>query len=147
MLFSRKMGEFFTIVNNSVVKPPIIAHMQTDGSFRYNDKISRTATILNSKGQQFKNVKTYFTHQNSEESEWCSILDGVLYAKARNVKALRVENDNLSVINSLISERPPKSKLERYYFSILHTSSTLDWLDIRWIPREFNRADDLFKIM
>ena len=145
-LFSRKISAFSTIVNNSVIKPTSIGHIQTDGSYRHIDKISRTALILNFKGEQFRNVKTYFTLHNSEEVEWCSVLDGVLYAKAHKIKALQLENDNLSVINSLIHEISPKNNFKPYYSKILQNISSLDWFDIRWIPRRFNRADDLFRL-
>lgn len=83
---------------------------------------------------------------NSEEVEWCSVLDGVLYAKAHKIKALQLENDNLSVINSLIHENSPKNNFKPYYSKILQNISSLDWFDIRWIPRRFNRADDLFRL-
>ena len=145
-LLARNLGGFYTIVNNSVVKPTILGHIQTDGSYRHDDKISRTALILNFKGEQFKNVKTYFTLHNSEEVEWLSVLNGILYAKAHKVKALQLENDNLSVINSLIQERVPGDKFRPYYSTIRKNISGFDWLDMRWIPRRYNRADDLFRL-
>ena len=145
-LFSRNLGEFYTSVNNCVVKPTVLGHIQTDGSYRHMDKISRTALILKFKGEQFQNVKTYFNLHNSEEVEWLSVLNGILYAKTHKVTALQLENDNLSVMNSIIHERSPKDKFRPYYSTIQKNIYDFDWLDMRWIPRRYNRADDLFRL-
>ena len=125
----------------------IISSLQTDGSFRYNDRISRTACLLNDEGELFKSVKTYFDHKNSYESEWCSILDGIRMSQANGCGDVQLENDNLSVINCLINERPPaQGYVAKYYTDVLHASRDMDWLEVRWIPRKLNKADGLFRL-
>ena len=136
LLFTRRSAE-----------PMIISSLQTDGSFRYNDRISRTACLLNDEGELFKSVKTYFDHKNSYESEWCSILDGIRMSQANGCGDVQLENDNLSVINCLINERPPaQGYVAKYYTDVLHASRDMDWLEVRWIPRKLNKADGLFRL-
>ena len=136
LLFTRRSAE-----------PMIISSLQTDGSFRYNDRISRTACLLNDEGELFKSVKTYFDHKNSYESEWCSILDGIRMSQANGCGDVQLENDNLSVINCLINERPPaQGYVANYYTDVLHASRDMDWLEVRWIPRKLNKADGLFRL-
>ena len=136
LLFTRRSAE-----------PMIISSLQTDGSFRYNDRISRTECLLNDEGELFKSVKTYFDHKNSYESEWCSILDGIRMSQANGCGDVQLENDNLSVINCLINERPPaQGYVANYYTDVLHASRDMDWLEVRWIPRKLNKADGLFRL-
>jgi ribonuclease HI len=143
-LFSRIATTFVPILKNSVVEPLALAAIQTDGSFRKN--ISRTAVILETvQGEQFTLVNTYFTHANSHESEWCSVLNGLEFSLKKNQKAVTLENDNHGVIQSLITQRPPRL-LWPYYDSIYELMTEFDWVSVRWIPREQNKADRLFRI-
>lgn len=67
-------------------------------------------------------------------------------AKARETGAIKLENDNLGVINSLIYKRRPAREFALHcYFSILKEAKNMEWLDIRWIPRRMNKADRLFR--
>jgi ribonuclease HI len=139
--------DFFTLAKKSIIVPEKMSKLQTDGSFRYTDRISRTAALLHHDDETYKSVKTYFKHANSHESEWCSILDGIRMARERDAGAIKLENDNLPVINALIYKHKPKQEYAKfYYFSILKEAKNMEWLDIRWIPRRFNKADGLFRI-
>jgi len=143
-LAKRQPVDFFALFSRSTVKPDRLSHLQTDGSFKKN--ISRTAALLHHEGETQFNVKRYETHKNSYESEWCSIVDGIQLAKKENAFALRLENDNLGVIQSLILKHAPKHEYVRsYYFYVLDEAKDLEWLDIRWIPRKMNKADALFR--
>lgn len=142
--FSR-MGTFVPICKNSIVEPLALAAIQTDGSFRKN--ISRTAVILDSiQGEQFTLVNTYFTHDNSHESEWCSVLNGLEFSLKKKQLAVTLENDNQGVIQSLITQTPPRSLYWPYYDAIFELMNEFDWVSMRWIPRERNKADRLFRI-
>lgn len=135
----------FVTLSRSLIKPDKIAHVQTDGSFK---NISRTAVILNTQENvTYKLMNTYFDHKNSTESEWCSILNGIKYSIYKDEGSLELENDCLPVIQHLINKRSPtKAYLQDYYHLILKEVKTMDYLAIRWIPREMNRADDLFRL-
>ena len=138
----------FSLLFTTHARPPIvIAALQTDGSFRYKDRISRTACLLNDEGSIYKSVKTYFEHKNSYESEWCSVLDGIRMSQDHQIGDLQIENDNMSVMNCLINERPPpQGYVTKYYADIIAASRDMDWLEVRWIPRKPNKADGLFRI-
>jgi ribonuclease HI len=138
----------FSLLFTTHARPPIvIAALQTDGSFRYKDRISRTACLLNDEGSTYKSVKTYFEHKNSYESEWCSVLDGIRMSQDYQIGNLQIENDNLSVMNCLINERPPpQGYVTKYYADIIAASRDMDWLEVRWIPRKLNKSDGLFRI-
>jgi ribonuclease HI len=142
-LFSRIATTFVPLCKNSVVEPLALAAIQTDGSFK---RLSRTAVILDTiQGEQFTLVNTYFTHANSHESEWCSVLNGLEFSLKKNQKAVTLENDNQGIIKSLITQTPPKV-LCSYYHAIYNLMNEFDWVSMRWIPREQNKADKLFRI-
>jgi len=129
-----------------VIRPAAVARVQTDGSYRHSTRLSRTAVILRA-DDEWRLMKTYIEgeHENSTESEWASVLDGIQFSIAKDQGALELENDNQGVIEALIRRRA-KKEVERYYLdAILEESADLDWLGIRWIPRELNRADTLFR--
>jgi ribonuclease HI len=141
----RKAGAFSTLWKR-FTRPLEIAHLQTDGSFRYTDRVSRTASLLLS-DEKYTSVKTYFDHKNSYESEWCSILDGIQMTQSNDVSAISLENDNLGVINSLIQKKMPRHDYAAVYYDlILKEVKHMDFVEIRWIPRRLNKADALFRI-
>jgi hypothetical protein len=127
-------------------RPPKIARVQTDGF--YKDEISRTAVLLKTRDNiDYTLINTYFDHLNSTEAEWVSVLNGIQYALKKDQGSVELENDCLPVIKHLIHRRPPaKSYLATYYTAILKEARYMDYLGVRWVPREFNKADDLFHI-
>lgn len=145
----KKPGNFHILTRSSPIRPPYTALVQTDGSFsvQYN-RISRTAVLLtNAKGENHSLCKTYFEHKNSTESEWCSVYDGMKYSLRKDQDAIELENDNLGVITSLIERKVPRhSYLADYYHLIFRQIRQFEYLGIRWIPRERNRADELFRV-
>jgi hypothetical protein len=137
----------FTALSLSKIRPNSIGYVQTDGSFSRGN-VSRTAVILNTcDNVNYSLINTYFDHNNSNESEWCSVLNGIVYAQKKNQGSVELENDCLPVIKHLITRRPPtKSYLMEYYTAIFREVRHMEYLSIRWIPRELNKADDLFRI-
>ena len=135
-------------VLRGIVRPPQTALVQTHGSFGSKYHLSRTAVILKTPlGTEYSHCKTYDTHNNSNESEWCSVLDGIQYAFKRGESSIELENNNLGVIWSLIKkEVPPKQYIAEYYAAIYSHVNLLEYFSLRWIPRRFNRADVLFQI-
>jgi ribonuclease HI len=146
---TQSLKRFSLLYAKSQFKPLLISKLQTDGSFRYSNRISRTASLLReeSEGEVYKSVKTYFHHQNSYESEWASVLDGIRMSQSYKIGDLQLENDNLSVIQCLVNRRrPAQGYAAKYYDDFLFAAQDMDWLEIRWIPRKLNKADDLFRI-
>jgi ribonuclease HI len=141
-------GPFTLLTTNHIVRSPHIAIVQTDGSYSFNHvNMSRTAVVLNqADGKKNSLCKTYFTHANSCEAEWCSVLDGVIYSLRRKADNVNLENDNIGVINSLIRREKPTQIYKAYYEYILDLSKNFDSLAIRWIPRRLNKADRLFRV-
>ena len=144
----RTPSKFFTLVNNSIVRSAP-ARIQTDGSYSYKTGISRTAAILTVDSKEFRYMKLYFPneHMNSTESEWASLLDGLHYSENKGITCLALENDCMPVISSIVFKKPPTNPLFLEYYKYFNSRTTgYTWLGIRWIPREMNRADDIFRV-
>ena len=129
--------------------PSAFHRVQTDGSYSYRKGCQgRVAAILytpdHKKGPcALSNIKA----GSSTETEWASIYMGLLLALEHNKTTLGIENDNLGVVRSLTFNESffGKHEYSRYYFhEIMKLTDATEWTGIRWIPRELNRADDLF---
>jgi lipopolysaccharide biosynthesis glycosyltransferase len=63
------------------------------------------------------------------------------------IGCLQLENDNLSVIHCLVNERKPsQAYAAKYYNDVRAAVKDMDWMEIRWISRKYNKADALFRI-
>jgi ribonuclease HI len=136
----------FVPLKTKLSKPVTTALLQTDGSFNHQIQMSRTASILQSRQGELTLSKTYLDHASSTESEWCSILDGLKFAAKKDEGSVHVENDNLGIVDHIIGLKKPPRLFMDYYLQIFKEVRGLDYVGIRWIPREMNRADDLFRI-
>lgn len=148
IIFYRNPGPFITIRRSSLLQIAEPVHIQTDGSFSPRNKnLSRTAVVLiKPDGKKFSLSNIYFDHINSYESEWRSVLDGIEYGLKKKSKSINLENDNLAVMNSLIRREKPSGLYDDYYYLIMEYINKLEYLGIRWIPRNMNKADKLFRI-
>jgi len=146
--FLKKPTVFYALTKPGP-RPPRVAAVQTDGSFstQFVD-MSRTAVLLRTTDYvEYSLVDTYTDHWNSTESEWASVINGVRFALKKDQGSVELENDCLPVVKHLIFKRPPaKSYLADYYSAIFKEAKTMEYLGIRWIPRELNKADGLFRI-
>ena len=143
--FLRNPSPFISLSRS--LRPEKVALVQTDGSFSTRfPELSRTAVILRTKDHiDYTLLDTYTDHWNSHESEWASVLNGIKFALKKDQGSVELENDCLPVIKHLINKRPPlKSYLAEYYSQILKEAKQMEYLGIRWIPRELNKADNLF---
>ena len=84
---------------------------------------------------------------SSTEAAWHSILMGLDLALEQGELSVALENDNLGVIHGLVTpETIFRHEYARYYKEeIMKRARHTEYLGARWIPREFNRADKLFK--
>jgi ribonuclease HI len=128
------------------VRPQEVVRIQTDGSFKSG--LSRTAVLLRTlKGEDYTLCNTYFNHVNSTESEWQSVYDGIEYAVRKEQQSVELENDNLGVVKSIIDRRSKVGSLFSDYRAMIYKQvRDLEYVGIRWIPRELNKADDIFRI-
>ena len=131
----------FAVLSRYTFRPSHTVFIQTDGSFK--PQYSRTAVFINThENKEFKLRKAYLDHNDSMESEWCSILDGIQYSIKHKHVCIELENDNQQVVQSLIERKSPnKQYLTKYYRMIYKEINGLEYFGIRWIPREFNKAD------
>ena len=137
-------------VNTHMMSPMFYAKVQTDGSFYPNTGMSRVAMILTTadRNSELKHMKSISTCEDSTETEWASVSQGLLFARENNERMIAIENDNLSVVSNLIMGGNSVSKKDyvKYYrYIILGLTSKTEWTGIRWIPREMNLADGLFR--
>lgn len=142
----RFVKPFIQISGSKLASLNLLSHIQTNGSLSNN--ISRTAVILiKPDGNKYTLSNTYFDHINSAESEWRAILNGIEFGLKKDSKNIQLENDNQTIINCLIERKKPSSLLfTDYYNYIFNIANKLDSLEIRWIPKYLNKADNLFRI-
>ena len=146
MMSMRVPSNLFVLVNKSLLYPAV-ARIQTDGSYSYKTGISRTAAILTVGSSETRYIKTYVDHMNSMESEWASLVDGLEYSNKKSLKCLIMENDCLPIISSIVLNKAPTNPIFLDYYKYFNSLTTgYKWLGIRWIPREINQADDLFRV-
>lgn len=140
----------FTRVAGRVIHPPpTLATVQTDGSYAHKTGDARAAAILTpaKSHSTFRHIQS-ISAESSTEAEWASISMGLELAVTHSEGAIGIENDCLGVINTLISPHDMflRHEYARYWrYRILRQAKEIEWFGIRWIPREQNRADDLFK--
>ena len=145
--FLKKPTVFFALTRPGS-RPAKVALVQTDGSFSSEFLMSRTAVLLKCPDAiEYSLVNTYTDHMNSIEAEWASVLNGIQFALKKDQGSVELENDCLPVMKHLMFRRPPaKSYLGDYYGAVLKEAKKMEYLGVRWIPRELNRADEFFRI-
>jgi ribonuclease HI len=141
----------YTRVGGAMVfPPPLLAHVQTDGSFggRHGGRVAAILTCAD-----VTTTRRYLAAAqvvNSHEAEWASIAAGLRLALENNETAIGIENDCLGVIAALSHHGPDAPRLRQEYArewraEIFRMAAETAWTGVRWIPRAKNRADDLFR--
>jgi hypothetical protein len=121
----------------------LTSRVQTDGSF--GPKGARAAAIISGYRNIFSYVKPIYA-EDSMEAEWASVSLGIQLALENNEHWIELENDNLGVMNALALGSKLKKDYARYYkHEISKLAAETMWTGVRWIPRELNHADDLFR--
>jgi ribonuclease HI len=141
---------FIRIGGKALFRPVMCAHLQCDGSFRMlAPHATRTAWILHSADERlvYREVKIVGRAESSTEAEWASVYEGVDFALGKGETALEVENDCLAVFSGLtVQHAVLKQSYARYYArKIQRLANESEWMAVRWIPRELNLADKLFR--
>jgi len=137
---------YWRIGGRRTLEPPFLTRIQTDGSF--GPLGGRAAAILTapngaeSAGQMIRVPEA----TSSTEAEWASVAFGLQLALENDHEAIGLENDCLGVVSALIHpQNALRHAYARHYRGLIYglTAQTM-WTGVRWIPREINRADDLF---
>jgi hypothetical protein len=141
---------FVKIAGKSIYRPPIIAHLQVDASYRHHaPDLTKCGLILKSGNRRliYQEIIQLGKVKNATEAEWAGLYSAIYYALGQNELAIEAENDNLGVISTLITKNYPTrhSYANYYYRKIMELGSETEWLGLRWIPRRVNYADALLR--
>ena len=133
----------FRYIGGRFLHPRNPSFMQTDGSFKRN--VGRAAVILYHDKERFSNLVKMQKAKDSYETEWFSVYNGLLFAIEKNATSIEIENDNLSVVHILTGQTSKRNGIATHYEDkIQQLAKHTEYTGIRWIPRKYNRADDLF---
>ena len=129
--------------------PVMYAVVQTDASFYHHTKWTRVAALMKPSINDHVGsmMRTIDNAVSSSEAEWASVTAGIEFALEQGEDSVAIENDNLQVIHGLIV---PGIELRHSYAKyhkqrILRLAEHMEWLGARWIPRDMNHADKLFR--
>ena len=125
--------------------PFFFSHIQTDGSYKKN--LARTAVLLKTSDDlsTIKKVTPIFA-DSSTETEWASVYHGILFGLEQSETVLALENDDFGVMAALITKQSLKHEYANFYRNkIMKLVGNTVWTGVRWIPRENNKADALFR--
>ena len=145
------LNPYMRIGGHMTFAPPLLCHVQTDGSFspRHGAHVAAivVATAVWNRKHQWQDM-TWIKAKNLTEAEWASILFGVTIAVNKGQEAIGIDHHNLSVIHGLIF---PKNRLQYEYATyyrneIQKVTAVTRWTGVRWIPQELNLANDLFHL-
>jgi len=134
-------------IGGAIDTPLFFAKVQTDGSFRKILPRARVAVLMTDKVGMQIGVMTPIFAVDSTETEWASVAAGLRFAINHGEETIAIENDNMGVIHGIID--PHKSlhnEYARHYRNeIQKLANKTAWTGVRWIPREINAADKLFR--
>jgi hypothetical protein len=138
---------YFRFGGQSRFVPPILAIVQTDGSFYHYSKAGKANALLLKPDDTFSShVQSLYNLNSSTEAEWVAVYLGMNEAEQANQSSIGLENDCLSVVHQIMMKSHQDHDYARYYhYKIKEASKKFDWCGIRWIPREMNRANRLLR--
>lgn len=141
---------FFRIGGKSLYRPVTCAHLQCDGFFRpLMPHTTRAAWILRSADERltYREVRSVGRMESSTEAEWAAVYEGVRFALEKGETALEIENDCLAVFSGLAVQHNFLNHAYARYYSrnLMRLARESEWMAVRWIPRELNLADRLFR--
>lgn len=142
--------QFVKIAGKAKYRPPIVAHLQVDASYRHHiPDQTKCGFILKSADRRLIYQETILLGKvmNATEAEWAGLHAAIQFALQQDELTLEAENDNLGVISTLITQNyPTRHKYANYYYKkIMELGAETEWLGLRWIPRRINYADSLLR--
>lgn len=131
----------------ALFKPPMLAHIQVDGSFGPRRAAAVAVKYVSAaRDRSASFTKPVYAVENSTEAEWIAIYAGITFALENNEKAMIVENDCLGVIHHLMQRDQflRRDYARHWRYEIYKLAANTEWTGVRWIPRRYNQADELF---
>ena len=137
---------FVRIGGHMTFPPPLLAIVQTDGSYRWKEGNIAANLTVSHQLTTYSQTRKLLAAESCTETEWASIAYGLELALNKGEEAIGIENDNLGVVGTLMLNKDPRQKYAKYYKDIIMTLTKHSaWTGIRWIPREMNKADRLLR--
>jgi hypothetical protein len=128
--------------------PPLLARVQTDGSYTRKVGGARIAYVLHTANGKATYADTdTIKALNSTETEWASVAFGLAATLEKSETAVGIENDCLGVIHGLMYPANPlkHAYAQHWRKTILALAAQTHWTGVRWIPREYNDADGVMR--
>jgi len=132
----------------SRIRPPILAILQTDGSFQPRTRAGKGGVLLVNPDHTFSShVENLYRLASTTEAEWAAVYKGILVAAEARQPAIGIENDCLNVVSHIALNSPPSNHeyARHYHHKIKEATRQFEWCGIRWIPREQNKANKLLR--
>lgn len=137
---------YYRIGGRRALQPLILTRVQTDGSF--GRPIAQAAAVItHPNGFEVAAQKIRVPEaRSSTETEWASVAFGLRLALENDHETVGLENDCLGVVSALMYPMNPlRHAYARHYRNLIYgLAAQTAWTGVRWIPRQVNRADDLF---
>jgi hypothetical protein len=137
---------YYRIGGRRALQPLVLTRVQTDGSFGRPSGARVAAIVTPPSGSTASQMVRVPDATSSTEAEWASVAFGLRLALENDHETVGLENDCLGVVSALMyPANPLRHAYARYYRGLIYslTAQTM-WTGVRWIPRQANRADDLF---
>lgn len=138
---------YYRIGGRKTLQPLLLTRVQTDGSFGRPAGAQAAAVITHPSGYEAASQKIRLPEaRSSTEAEWASIAFGLRLALENDHDTIGLENDCLGVVSALMYPlNPLRHAYARHYRGLIYgLVAQTAWTGVRWIPRQINRADDLF---
>jgi len=145
----RQLSPFYRIGGTSPFTyiPNTLYRVQTHGFFDRNKGSQIAAILYGVDHRAITQTHLQINAKSPTEAAWASVALGLAMAIQHKKPVVGIENDNISIIRSLIFHRNFRSRHEsahHYFHEIMRLALDTEWTGVRWIPRGLNRADDLF---
>lgn len=142
---SLPLSPYYHIGGTTMTPPPVPAITQIDASFWHKQRRTSLGIIMNlPDATTIHKSKTLFTPRCSTEAEWEAVRFGLEETLEQGAKDICLENDNLSVVATLMDRAERRTAYSRENYVKIKTLCThAHYVGIRWIPRELNLADEV----
>lgn len=138
---------YYRIGGRRALQPVALTRVQTDGSYGRPAGAQAAAVVTSPNGYEAAGQLIHLpTCKSSTEAEWASVAFGLRLALDNDHEVIGLENDCLGVVSALMYPlNPLRHAYARHYRGLIYGLAAQSmWTGVRWIPRQVNRADDLF---